>query len=226
MSVATIPSPEVERRREILRTFKQRRDLQHLSGLLALGAAFLAFKVWERPGFGIAGFSGPPLLFTALAVVAAGVAHYAASWRCPACGRHFRRFVSATFCRHCGTVFMTDLKGKLADPEGDPRQQAESALAADLSVYRSQRNRNALLGAMICLCGVLFIPLALANDSKLVLPDGWLYRTFGEQGSQTAAMAIGGFIAFCGLIVMILAMRASTAGLSRYTERMRALLKI
>jgi hypothetical protein len=226
MSVATIPSPEAERRREILQTYKQRRDLQHLSGFLALGAAFLAFKAWESPGFGIAGFGGPPLLLTALAVVAAGLAHYAASWRCPDCGRHFRRFVSATFCRHCGTVFTTDLRGTLADPEGDPRRQAEQALKADLQMYTSKRNRGALFGALLGLAGVLFIVLALADDSNLVRPDGWLYRTYGEHGAQTAVMVIGGALSLCGLAVMIYAMRASTVGVRRYTERMRALLRI
>ncbi|MFL6233963.1 MAG: hypothetical protein ACJ76N_12585 [Thermoanaerobaculia bacterium] len=224
MSVATIPSPEAERRREILQTYKQRRDLQQVFRFLAAGAMFLAFKAWENPGFGIAGFSGPPLLFTALAVQAACVAYYAASWRCPVCGRHFRRLVSATFCRHCGTVFTTDLRGRLADPEGDPRQQAERALAADLSVYRGKRNRSALFGAILCLSGVLFIVLALADDSNLVRPDGWLYRTYGEHGAQTAVMVIGGALSLCGLAVMIYAMRASTVGVRRYTERMRALL--
>ena len=107
----------------------------------------------------------------------------------------------------------------------DYREQAELALKADLSLYKLRYSLHALRGAVVLLGGVLFIILAL-DDSHLSRPDSWLYRTFGEQGVQPAAMAFGGFLGLCGLVWMGFAVRGSTVGLRRYTERMRALMKI
>jgi len=161
----------------------------------------------------------------AVAVFAAYLLHHVFNWRCPACGRNFWRGISVPFCRHCGSLFERQ-RGKLFDPDGDYRDQAERALQVDLSLYKLRYSLHALRGAVVLLGGVLFVILALADDSKLATPDGWLYRTFGEHGVQPAVMAVGGFIGLCGIVWMGFAVRGSTVGLRRYTERMRALLRI
>ena len=225
MSVATVPSLEVEQRREIVQAYKRRRDREMLSWIPGLAAIFVFLQAWKHPDYEIGGLSGPPLLLAATAVLAAYLLHHIFNWRCPACERNFWRGISVPFCRRCGALF-EGLRGKLSNPDADYREQAERALQSDLALYKLRYNLHALRGAVVLLGGVLFIILALADDSKLATPDGWLYRTFGEHGVQPAVMAVGGFIGLCGIVWMGFAVRGSTLGLRRYTERMRALLKI
>ena len=224
MSVATVPSPEVERRREIVQAYKSRRDREMISWIPGVASIFVISMAWKDPAFEVGGLSGPPLRLAAVAVLAAYLLHHIFNWRCPACGRNFWRGISVPFCRHCGALFERQ-RGKLFDPDGSYREQAELALKADLSLYKLRYNLHALRGLVVLLGGVAFLFLALSDEAG-TKPDGWLYRTFGPQGVHPAMMAIGGFIALCGIAWMGFSVYGSTTGLRRYTERMRALLGI
>jgi hypothetical protein len=224
MSDVTVPSPEAERRQEILREFQRRRTRELLAGIPFLAAFFVIYQLRVKPEYEIGGLSGAPLLMAAIAVIAAVLLHHAINWRCPACGHNFWRGIGVPLCRHCGAVFVAPRRKERADPAGYEKQ-AERALQSDLGLYRTRYAKRGLGALMLIGVGALIIYLALSGElgANHASP---LYQTYGEQGVKPVGVAIGGFFALCGIAWMAHVVRRLTTGQRRYTQRLRKMMKI
>jgi ribosomal protein L37AE/L43A len=224
MSDATMPSPEVERRQEIVREFQRRRTREMLAGVPFIAAFVVIYQLRANPEYEIAGLSGPPLLMAAIAVIAGVLLHHAVNWRCPACGRNFWRGINVPLCRHCGAVFVGSRKRERMDPAGY-QGQAERALQSDIQIYRARHAKRAFGALLLFGAGALIIFVALSGDLA-ANHQSQLYQTFGEQGVTPAGVALGGFFCLCGIAWMAVIVRRLTTGQRRYEERMRKMLKI
>lgn len=211
MSDATMSSPEVERRQEIVREFQRRRTRELLAGVPFIAAFVVIYQLRANPEYEIGGLSGPPLLLAAIAVIAGVLLHHAVNWRCPACGRNFWRGINVPLCRHCGAVFVGPRKGGSVDPVGYSGQ-AERALQSDLGLYRARYARHTLRVLVLIGAGVLLIFLALSGA--------------GRPEMKPAGVAFGGFLCLCGIVLMGFIVRAFTTGQRRYEARMRKMMKI
>ncbi len=208
-------------RQQILEDFKRRRTREIIAIAPFLAAIFVIYQLFHNPEFQIRGLGGGPLLLAALAVVAAVLIHHIVNWRCPACGQVFLTGITVSHCKRCGMLF-TEPKGMLpgGDPVAERRERVELAVKADVGEYRNKYALHLMrgLGVVVVGCVMFFF---LAGDPNSVKPDGWLYQTFGEQGSQYALKAFSALVILIGIAWMAFAIHRIKAGSRRHEEEVR-----